>query len=136
MEATHAGLGALGARRWARRKRATAVTCVATAVAPTVRAWFNRRGGHPTVSASIVCSYDQLDNNSDAGSKLLVSNMIRASGAKSTKTCLSQPETTLREAGLRKTYSLVTTHTFRASYFSFRPIYRQLLRATSLQEVK
>lgn len=62
MEAIHAGLGALGARRWARRKRATAVTCVATAVAPTVRAWFNRRGGHPTVSTSIVCSYDQLDN--------------------------------------------------------------------------
>ena len=52
--------------------------------------------GHPTVSASIVCSNDQLDNNSDAGSKLLVSNMIRASGAKSSKTCLSQPETTSR----------------------------------------
>ena len=45
MEAIHAGLGALGARRWARRKRATAVTCVATAVAPTVRAWFNRGAG-------------------------------------------------------------------------------------------
>ena len=110
MEAIHAGLGALGARRWARRKRATAVTCVATAVAPTARAWFNRGAGAPNGVDEHCLQLSSLDNKSDAGSKLLVSNIERASGAKSSKTCLSQPETTSREARLRKTYSLVTTH--------------------------
>ena len=122
MEAIHAGLGALGARRWARRKRATAVTCVATAVAPTARAWFNRGAGAPNGVDEHCLQLSSLDNNSDAGSKLLVSNIERASGAKSSKTCLSQPETTSREARLRKTHSFLSRcsspeHCFRMAVF-------------------
>ena len=106
------------------------VTCVPSLLAtdqsiimaPTARAWFNRGAGAPNGVDEHCLQLSSLDNNSDAGSKLLVSNIERASGAKSSKTCLSQPETTSREARLRKTYNFLSRcsspeHCFRMAVF-------------------